>query len=134
MVAKKSRKRKSGSKQALFTKIFWISSCIFLFIYLAFANIKIFLQRHENTASLKQLNNTVVSLTEEQKKLSFELGATASPEYLEKVAREEFGYKKEGEQVVVVKKGEPKPESQKGEPNNLQFFQNIIDWITARFK
>lgn len=134
MVAKKSRKRKSGSRQALFTKIFWISSCTFLFVYLAFANVKIFLQRHENTANLKQLNSSVVSLTEEQKKLSFELGAANSPEYLEKVAREDFGYKKEGEQVVVVKKDEAKPENQGGEKNNLQFLQNIIDWITARLK
>lgn len=131
MVAKKFKKRKSHSKQALVTKIFWIASCIFLFIYLAFANAKIFLQRHENSNNLKQLDNATSSLKSEQQKLSAELGATIGPEYLEKVAREEFGYKKQGEQVVVVKKEDNK-QGQISQPAGLQFFQNIINWITEK--
>ncbi|MFA5086821.1 MAG: septum formation initiator family protein [Candidatus Paceibacterota bacterium] len=131
MVAKKLKKRKPRNKQALFTKIFWVASCSFLFVYLAFANVKIFIQRHENSGSLKQLEVNVSSLKSSQEKLSLELGATATPEYLERVAREEFGYKKEGEQVVVVKKEESK-QAQAGQASGLQFIQNIINWISEK--
>lgn len=133
MVARKSKKRKPRNKQALVTKIFWVASFSFLFVYLAFANVRIFLQRHENSISLKKLNDTAASLQTQKDRLNAELGMTTTPEYLEKVAREEFGYKKAGEQVVVVKKEEAKG-STADQANNLQFLQNIIDWVTDLFK
>ena len=131
MLAKKSKKRKPQNKQALVTRIFWIASCLFLFVYLAFANVKIFLQRHENSNSLKQLSSAAASLESSQRKLNVELGATTTSEYVEKVAREDFGYKKEGEQVVVVKKEESK-QGQIAQTNNWQFIQDIINWFTAK--
>jgi len=135
MVAKKLKKRKSNKKQNLFTKFFWLAVFVFLFAYLGFANVQLFIQRHHKKDNLSQLTNTFNSLAEEQRKLNFELGATASPEYLDRVAREEFGYKKEGEQVVVVKKNENEPvQEENNKENNLQFFQNIIDWITVKFE
>jgi cell division protein FtsB len=133
MVARKSKKRKPKSRQAVVTKIFWVASFSFLFIYLAFANVRIFWQSHENSVSLKKLKDTAASLQTQKDRLSAELGMTTTPEYLEKVAREEFGYKKAGEQVVVVKKEEAKGSTDE-QANNLQFLQNIIDWVTGLFK
>jgi cell division protein FtsB len=129
MLAKKSKKIKSKGKQPIFVKIFWVASFSFLFIYLAYANIKIFVTRNQFSANLKQLNNTAESLATQQKKISAELGLTGTDAYVEQVAREELGYKKAGEQVVVVKKEETKSVEQAKQSGGLQIFENILNWL-----
>lgn len=133
MVTKKRKKRKSQSKIALLTRFFFISSCLFLFIYLAFANIKIFFQKYEYANNLKQLEQSSIALEEEQQKLNVELGSTGSDEYLEKVARESFGYKKDGEQVVVVKKESNNQSNETKQAGIWQVFENAINWVKEKF-
>jgi cell division protein FtsB len=129
MLAKKSKKIKSKGKQSIFVRIFWIASFGFLFVYLSYANIKIFLTRNQFSDNLKQLNTTADSLAKQQVKLNAELGITGTDAYVEQVAREELGYKKEGEQVVVVKKEETKQAETAAQTDNLQFFENILNWF-----
>lgn len=132
MVTKKRKKRKSQSKITLLTRFFLISSCLFLFIYLAFANIKIFFQKYEYANNLKQLEQTSIALEEERQKLNVELGSTGSDEYLEKVARESFGYKKDGEQVVVVKKESNNQSNETKQAGVWQVLENTINWIKEK--
>ncbi|MFA5009142.1 MAG: septum formation initiator family protein [Candidatus Paceibacterota bacterium] len=134
MVAKKSKKRKTPKKQNLATKIFWFFGCIFLLVYLSYSNIRIFFEQYENNKNLTQLNEAADSLQSQKIKLSAELNITGSEEYVEKVAREEFGYKKEGEQVVVIKKEEGNSLVEANQSDNLQFFKNIKEWIIDLFK
>jgi cell division protein FtsB len=134
MVAKKSKKRKASKKQNLATKIFWFFGCIFLLVYLSYSNIRIFFEQYENNKNLTQLNEAADSLQSQKIKLSAELNITGSEEYVEKVAREEFGYKKEGEQVVVIKKEEGNSLAEANQSDNLQFFKNIKEWIINLFK
>jgi cell division protein FtsB len=132
MLAKKSKKIKSKKKQSIFVKIFWVASFSFLFIYLSYANVKIFLTRSQFSSNLKQLNVTAESLEKQQNKLNAELGVTGTEAYVEQVAREELGYKKEGEQVVVIKKEESKSIQEAKQANGLQFFENILNWFRDR--
>lgn len=134
MVAKKSKKRKPQKKHNLATTIFWLFGCAFLLVYLSYSNFRIFFEQYENNKNLIQLNKAADSLQSQKTKLSAELNVTGSEEYVEKVAREEFGYKKEGEQVVVIKKEENKSLGEADQTNNLQFFENIKKWIVGLFQ
>ncbi|MFA5178248.1 MAG: septum formation initiator family protein [Candidatus Paceibacterota bacterium] len=134
MVAKKSKKRKAPRKHNLATTIFWLFGCAFLLVYLSYSNFRIFFEQYENNKNLIQLNKAADLLQSQKTKLSAELNVTGSEEYVEKVAREEFGYKKEGEQVVVIKKEENKSLGETNQTNNLQFFENIKKWIVGLFE
>jgi len=80
---------------------------------------------------LKKLEATTESLNKEKEKLDFELGNTNSEAYLEKVAREELGLQKPGEQVIVIKKEGEEVKSEE-EKSNFQFFKNVWEQIKKK--
>ncbi len=106
MLPKKQKKRKSGieiNKKKVIIFL-WSAFCVLFVGYLLFCNIRILQTRDNLSKSLQSLNQSIGALTKEKETLSYSLGETYSPEYIEKVAREDLGMQKAGEEVVVIKK------------------------------
>jgi len=129
MIAKKRKKEKSiFQKIAEKAKVFlWIV----LIGFLVYTNVNIFLEIERGGKDLKNLEAATESLNKEKEKLDFELGNTNSEAYLERVAREELGLQKPGEQVIVIKK-EGEEEKKEEEKSNFQFFKNIWEQIKEK--
>lgn len=134
MLAKKQKKVKWGihinKKKA--SIVFWAIFGIWFIVFLLYSNIKMFQKRTELDKNLKTLDSTVESLTKEQDSLNFSLGETNSSEYLERVAREDLGMQKKGEQVVVIKK-ESSAERDSNNNGALQMVSEVIDWVKSWF-
>ena len=129
MIAKKRKKEKSVfQKIAEKVKVLlWIV----LIGFLVYTNVNIFLEIEKGGKDLKKLKATTESLNKEKEKLNFELGNTNSEAYLEKVAREELGLQKPGEQVIVIKKEGEEVKSEE-EKSNFQFFKNVWEQIKKK--
>jgi cell division protein FtsB len=135
MLAKKHKKVKWGihfnKKKA--SIVFWAIFGLWFIVFLLYSNIKMFQKRMELDKNLETLDSTVESLTGEKDSLNFSLGETDSSEYLERVAREDLGMQKAGEQVVVIKKDSSAENSDSSNNSVLQIVSGLIDWIKGLF-
>ncbi|HNY36186.1 MAG TPA: septum formation initiator family protein [Candidatus Pacearchaeota archaeon] len=136
MLAKKYKKVKWGihfNKRKI-SIVFWSIFGFWFIFFLLYSNIKIFQKRTELNKNLETLDSTVESLTKEKDSLNFSLGETNSSEYLEKVAREDLGMQKPGEQVVIIKKDSNVSKNNNSDNNVLQIFTGFVNWIKGLFK
>jgi len=135
MLAKKHKKVKWGinfnKKKA--SIVFWTIFGLWFIVFLLYSNIKMFQKRMELDKNLETLDSTVESLSEEKDSLNFSLGETDSSEYLERVAREDLGMQKAGEQVVVIKKDSSAESGNSSNNSVLQIVSGLIDWIKGLF-
>lgn len=135
MLAKKHKKVKWGihiNKKKI-TIVFWALFGLWFIVFLFYSNIKMFQKRTELDKNLEVLDSTVESLTKEKDSLNFRLGETSSEAYLEKVAREDLGMQKPGEQVVIIKKDDSSEKDDKGNNSVLKVISGVIDWIKGWF-
>ncbi len=132
MLAKKQKKRKRISIKINKKKIaiaFWIFFCVVFVGYLLYCNIRIFEKRNGIKKSSDKLDQSINTLTKEKETLSFTLGHTYSEDYIEKVAREDFGMQKSGEEVVVVKKQGEGSSTTANNQNNI--WQELVNWFDS---
>lgn len=135
MLAKKQKKVKWGihfNKRKI-SIVFWSIFGFWFVFFLLYSNIKMFQKRTDLDKNLETLDSTVESLTKEKDSLNFSLGETNSSEYIEKVAREDLGMQKPGEQVVIIKK---EISVAKSDVDNkaLQIISGLVNWIKSLFK
>ena len=136
MVAKKGKKVKWGihinkKKVSIF---FWAFFGLWFIGFLLYSNIKIFEKRTDLNKDLKELDATMESLNSEKDSLKYSLGQATSDDYLERVAREDLGMQKSGEQVIVIKKGGNDGGSDSSQGNGiLKIISGWIEWIKGRF-
>lgn len=131
MLSKKAKKWKRGisiDKKRLIIFL-WMMFCVLFVGYLLFCNIRIFQKREDLSKNLAELDNNIESLTKDKETLSFDLGQTYSPEYIEKVAREDLGMQKSGEQVVVIKKNDSAADSQDNTGNDI--WNDVVNWFNS---
>ncbi|MFZ3057977.1 MAG: septum formation initiator family protein [Minisyncoccales bacterium] len=136
MLAKKGKKVKWGihfNKKKI-AIVFWTIFGFWFIFFLLYSNIKMFQKRTELDKNLETLDSTIESMTKEKDSLSFSLGETDSSDYLERVAREDLGMQKPGEQVVIIKKDSGIAENNNSNNNVLQIIRGIVDWIKDLFK
>jgi len=114
--------------------VFWTIFGFWFIFFLLYSNIKMFQKRTELDKNLETLDSTIESMTKEKDSLSFSLGETDSSDYLERVAREDLGMQKPGEQVVIIKKDSGIVENNNSNNNVLQIIRGIVDWIKGLFK
>ncbi len=135
MLAKKQKKVKWGihiNKKKV-SIAFWSFFGLWFIVFLLYSNIKMFQKRTELDKNLKTLDSNLESLNKEKDSLNFSLGETNSSEYLERVAREDLGMQKKGEQVVVIKK-DSSVEKNANSNNVLQTISGWVDWVKGLFK
>jgi len=135
MLAKKHKKVKWGihinkKKVAI---VFWALFGLWFIIFLFYSNIKMFQKRTELDKNLEVLDSNVESLTKERDSLNFRLGETDSEAYLERVAREDLGMQKPGEQVVIIKKDGSIQKDNNSSNSVLKVISGVIDWIKGWF-
>ena len=132
MLPKKGKKVKWGIRinKKKVSIVFWALFCLWFVAFLLYSNILIFGKRSDIGRELQKLDNTVETLTKESDLLKFKLGETYSEEYLERVAREDLGMQKEGETVVVIKKGG----TEEGMEKEQDILQNIQNWFNSLFR
>jgi cell division protein FtsB len=132
MLAKKQKKRKRMPIKIDKKKVavgFWIFFCVVFAGYLLYCNIRIFEKRSDIRKSADKLDQSIGTLTKEKETLSFTLGQTYSEDYIEKVAREDFGMQKSGEEVVVIKKQGGGSGTTVNGQNNI--WQEAVDWFDS---
>lgn len=129
MIAKKRKKEKSAWKD--FTGKAKVFLSVAFVLFLAYTNIRIFVETQKGDKELKKIEAIIEDLNKDNERLNFELGNTDSQAYLEKVAREELGLQKPGEQVIVVKK-EGEGESAVKEDERFQFLKDVFSWIKEK--
>lgn len=101
MVAKNNEK--TTSKKEIIISIFFAMLFIGLVGALVVANFRINSRRDEMMIRIDQLKKDIKSLEDKNQQLNKNLNQANSADNLEKVAREQLGLKKPGEEVVVVK-------------------------------
>jgi len=136
MLAKKGKKVKWGihfNKKKI-AIVFWTIFGFWFIFFLLYSNIKMFQKRTELDKNLETLDSTIESMTKEKDSLNFSLGETDSSDYLERVAREDLGMQKPGEQVVIIKKDSGIAENNNSNNGVLQIIEEFVNWIKGLFK
>jgi len=110
MLSKFKKNRKAGSRKNVFFSILLGTGILLVIIFLFFTNWKINQRRTVLTARIAVLKEEIAILVQKNEELEEKKSQIESEEYLEKVARNQLGLKKPGEEVVVVAKEKEKEE------------------------
>lgn len=128
MVSHFKKKQNRGiAKNNFFIKIFGVLILI-VFLWLAYANFKIYKTKQKLVSQLNDYKSQIEEIEERNKNLEEGIANSENKEYIEKVAREEFGMQQPGEKVVSF----ILPEQNNGEfsePSKKNPFNYLLDWI-----
>lgn len=134
MLAKNKNKRNHLIKEiafSVFLSVFFIGLISFAII----SNLRIGEKRDQYTRQIEELQRQIREAEERKKELEKNVSSADSQEYLEEVARKNYGLKKPGEEVVVISKEEEEKEVKKEEQESEE---NIWDpktwweWISGK--
>lgn len=103
MLPKQNKNKKGFSKRELFISIFFAVMFVGLVGVLITANYKINQKRDELIKKIDGLKKQIQEAQQKNEQLSKDINQANSQEQLEKIAREQMGLKKPGEEVVIIK-------------------------------
>ncbi len=120
-----SRKKNKKNIKPEFTRALFFLILIFLIVFLAISNVKIFQRRAEIKSQIKEKEEEIVSLYEESQEIN---ERDQFDDYsIEKIAREQLMMKREGEKVVFINiEEEPVTETEKEEKEFIWW--NPLTW------
>ncbi|MBZ9571802.1 septum formation initiator family protein [Patescibacteria group bacterium] len=125
MIAKSKKfKRKRLYKKVLFT-IFSTLFALGIIAFLLLSNSRINQRKRELTSQIERLKEEIQTLEKKNEELKAGIFQISDESYLEKVAREKFLLKKEGEEVVVISPSGETEEEKTEEPKSL--WQKILE-------
>ena len=110
---KKNKKRRNA--KSIFFLIFFGVLLLVGIGFLSWTNIKIKQRREKLLSRIESIKKEIQMLEEKNKDLKEQVSQSGTPEYLEKVAREQFGLKAPGEEVVIISKENEEKEEVKAE-------------------
>jgi len=122
----KSRRFKKSSHQTIFFSILIGSLLVLVIGFLTFSNLKISQRRTDLTAKIGDLKKEIQILEKKNQELRAGITQTESESYWEERIREQ-GYKKPGEEQVVILPGEEGEEGKTGGQKGL--WQRILEKI-----
>ena len=122
----KSRRFRKDSHQTIFFSILTGSLLVLVIGFLIFSNLKISQRRAELTTKIEDLKKEIQILEEKNEELRAGITETHSENYWEEKIREQ-GYKKPGEEQIVVLPPEEGEEGKTGEQES--FWQKILEKI-----
>jgi len=126
MISKSRRIRKGNSHQTIFFSILIGSLLVLVIGFLIFSNLKISQRRAELTAKIEDFKKEIQILEKKNQELRAGITQTESESYWEERIREQ-GYKKPGEEQVVVLPGEGGEGERTQKEKSL--WQKILDKI-----
>jgi len=112
MISKFKKKKKNSSVRNIFSFIFFLFFFICIFIILLVSNLKLKQKREQLLGQISYLETEIEKAKNKNEILRAQISQIESREYLEKVAREKFGLKAPGEEVVIITKEETKKENE----------------------
>lgn len=116
---------------ANFNSLIVIFLILLVVIYLGYSNWNIYKNRSAIISQVQELKKTTQELEEKNKELNLGLSQLSDEYYLERIAREKMGFKKPGEEVVVII---PPPEKENIEiEENKSFWENFKESIKDFF-
>lgn len=132
MISKLRRIRKGNSYQTIFFSILIGSLLVLAIGFLIFSNLTINQRRAELTAKIEDFKKEIQFLEKKNQELRAGIAQTESESYWEERIREQ-GYKKPGEEQVVVLPGE-EGEVKKEEESSFWNPQSWWEWIKSKVR
>ena len=127
MVAKNPKIKKRANWDTVFSVLLTVLFfCVIAFFI--YSNWKINKKREEMTSRIESLKKEVQILEDKNEKLKASIDQTQSEYFQEAKAREQ-GYKKPGEEAVVVLKPDQSLETQEEQPKT--FWQKVSDFFNS---
>ena len=99
---KKSRRLKKKRYQDIFFYSILTLLVLGFSAFLIISNVRIYKKRRELQAQIERLKEEIQAIEKKNQELSTGIENVSDKEYLEKVAREKFLLKEEGEEVIVI--------------------------------
>lgn len=128
------RKKRKGEFQAR-KILFPIAGILFflLMVVLVFVDMHIYKQKKELVSKINFYQNQIQSIESDNQQLRDEMANTENIDYLEKIAYEQLGEQKPGEQAVIFVAPDQKP-AQVSEQQNIWtgWFSGIWNWIKSK--
>ena len=126
MIAKNKKKQKDSSLSAIFFSVILLGIMFVMVGFLVVSNWKISNKRADLRIRINDLQQEIQELEKEKQGLQAGIQQVTEDEYVEEKIRNQ-GYKKPGEEVVVVKNAESE------ELQNSKESQGILDRILGKF-
>ncbi|MDD2731662.1 MAG: septum formation initiator family protein [Candidatus Pacebacteria bacterium] len=136
MVAKFRKIKKKGLKKNSSFSILITLILVSAIVLLINTNVKIGSKRQELISRANSLKEQIENIEEKNSILKESISRAETNDYVEKIAREQLGMKKPGEEVVVINKEKNEKESvesKSSQVNNSWSFKAIWDWLKSRF-
>ncbi len=128
MIAKIKKNKRDYSNNNIFALVFLCFFVLMIVFLLVKANLGSKERRAELLAQKQALEMEMEALEEMKKRLEAETLSIEDDEYLEKIAREQFGLKKPGEEVVyIIKEEDEENDIQEEKKEKKEWWQKIID-------
>jgi cell division protein FtsB len=126
MIAKNRKNQKESSWSAIFFSVILLGMMFAMVSFLVVSNWNINKKRADLRIRIDQLQLEIQNLEKEKQGLQAGVKQSLKDEYLEEKIRNQ-GYKKPGEEVVIVKGAEDEG------ANSLEKSQGILDRILGKF-
>ena len=127
MIVKLKKKKKEGKYYDVFFSILIVFLFAYIILFLATSNIRIKQKREKFASQIKFLKSEIKLAKEKNNVLENKVSQTKSEENIERIARNQLGLKKHGEEVVVVKK--QKEKAKKNGNENKEKKKENKSWI-----
>ena len=137
MVADFKKKQKGDSSEN--HNIFQVVGIVFMVIIvvLAFSDIKIYQKKRELALQVANYKKQIAGIKENNQKLKAEIANSDNVDYLEKIAYEQLGQQKPGEQEVIFINPQKKADTAVKQQNFLgatsAWFSDTWGWIKSKF-
>lgn len=130
--------KKIGKRSKFRTILFSILLLLFVFgttAFLIFKNVEISKQKNKLGLQVSNLQKDIESLEKRGGILEQGISQVGNDEYVEKIAREELGLKKQDENVVgfILPQDQQNPGQNGQVKNSLWDFNKIWQWIKSKF-
>ena len=135
MLANPKRNKKGGaSPKKIIISVLLVLFSLIVLGYLAFTNLKINQRRAELVIRADYLKKEIADLEKKKKELAEKIAQGTTLEYMEKVAREQLGYKAPGEEAVVIsKENNESKETPVNQPGSLMNIGGWWGWLKSKF-
>lgn len=126
---KKSRRLKKKRYQDIFFYSILTLLVLGFSAFLIISNVKIYKKRRELQAQIERLKEEIQAIEKKNQELSAGIENVSDKEYLEKVAREKFLLKEEGEEVIVI--SPPEEQTEEPQPEKENFLERILEKLKS---
>lgn len=123
MITKKRKVKKSNHFQRILFSILLVGVILVIISFLLISNWRISQKRKKLISEIDRLTQEIQLLEKRNQELSAGISQVSDKDYLEKVAREQFLLKKEGEEVAVILQ----PKEEKIPEKEKNFWQKILE-------